>query len=239
MRGKMVAGARPEQSEVRDVSIPPSGLAGTLHIPAGSRALVVFAHGTGSSRFSPRNMAVAAALNRQAIATFLFDLLTSDEEEDRANVFNIELLAGRLIDSLRWLDRDPAMARFGLGLFGSSTGAAAALIAAARLRDRIGAIVSRGGRPDLAGDALDQVNAPTLLVVGGNDFAVIELNREAFARLREPKAIEIVPGASHLFPEPGALEQVTEHAARWFEQHLIGPAPRAGPKAGQQHAVQR
>ncbi|MEZ2146927.1 dienelactone hydrolase family protein [Bradyrhizobium sp. DN5] len=236
----MVARARPGQSgEVRDVSIPPSGLAGILHIPEGSRAVVVFAHGSGSSRFSPRNTAVAAALNHHALATLLLDLLTVDEEANRANVFNIELLADRLLDAVRWLDQDRTMARFAVGLFGSSTGAAAALMAAARLRNRIGAIVSRGGRPDLAGDAIDQVNAPTLFVIGGNDFGVIELNQDAFARLREPKAIEIVPGASHLFSEPGAIEQVTDHAARWFARYLTPMTPGAGSKAGQQHAVQR
>jgi dienelactone hydrolase len=165
--------------------------------------------------------------------------LTFDEEANRANVFNIELLAGRLLDAVRWLDQDPTMARFALGLFGSSTGAAAALMAAARLRNRIGAIVSRGGRPDLAGDALDQVNAPTLFVIGGNDFGVIELNQAAFARLRGPKAMEIIPAASHLFPEPGAMEQVIDQAARWFGHHLTRSAPRAGPTTGQQHAVPR
>jgi len=229
----MVARARPgRSSEVRDVSIPPRGLAGILHIPEGSRAVVVFAHGSGSSRFSPRNTAVAAALNHHALATLLLDLLTFDEEANRANVFNIELLADRLLDAVCWLDQDRTMAQFAVGLFGSSTGAAAALMAAARLRSRIGAIVSRGGRPDLAGDAIDQVNAPTLFVIGGNDFGVNELNQDAFARLREPKAIEIVPGASHLFSEPGALEQVTDHAARWFARYLTPMAPGAGSKAG-------
>jgi dienelactone hydrolase len=152
----------------------------------------------------------------------LFDLLTSAEEADRANIFNISLLANRLLDAVRWLDGQPVIANLPLGLFGASTGAAAALVAAEKLPHRVGAVVSRGGRPDLAGNALDRVRAPTLLVVGGADFGVIELNEQAFARLREPKALEIVPGASHLFPEPGALEAVIGHAARWFDRHLRG-----------------
>jgi fermentation-respiration switch protein FrsA (DUF1100 family) len=205
---------------VRDVQVPPLGLAGTLRIPERAYALVVFAHGSGSSRLSPRNRAVAEALNEQGIATLLFDLLTAEEEADRANVFDIPLLAERLVHVVRWLEREPVAGGLPVGLFGASTGAAAALVAAARLGDRVGAVVSRGGRPDLAGDALDQVRTPTLLVVGGDDFGVIELNEQAFARLRGPKSLEIVAGASHLFPEPGALEAVIGHAARWFERHL-------------------
>jgi fermentation-respiration switch protein FrsA (DUF1100 family) len=210
-------GAAPD---VRDVQIPPIGLAGTLRIPERAYALVVFAHGSGSSRLSPRNRAVAEALNAHGIATLLFDLLTGEEEADRANVFDIPLLAERLVDAVRWLEREPVAGALPLGLFGASTGAAAALVAVARLGDRVGAVVSRGGRPDLAGDALDQVRAPTLLIVGGSDFGVIELNERAFARLRGPKSLEIVAGASHLFPEPGALEAVIAHAASWFERHL-------------------
>ncbi len=206
--------------EICDVRIPPIGLAGTLQVPKGAYALVAFAHGSGSSRLSPRNMAVASALNAHGIATLLFDLLTPAEEADRANVFDIPLLADRLVDAVRWLAGQPSVAKLPLGLFGASTGAAAALVAAAKLGDRIGAVVSRGGRPDLAGNALDQIRTPTLLIVGGVDFGVIELNEQAFARLRGPKALEIVPGASHLFPEPGALEAVIGHAARWFEHHL-------------------
>jgi pimeloyl-ACP methyl ester carboxylesterase len=207
---------------VRDVRIPPIGLAGTVHVPKAAYALVAFAHGSGSSRLSPRNMAVASALNARGIDTLLFDLLTPEEETDRGNVFDISLLADRLLDAVRWLDGQPSVARLPLGLFGASTGAAAALVAAARLPRRIGAVVSRGGRPDLAGDALELVRAPTLLIVGGADFGVIELNEQALARIRAPKAMEIVPGASHLFPEPGALEAVIGLAARWFERHL-GP----------------
>jgi pimeloyl-ACP methyl ester carboxylesterase len=165
-------------------------------------------------------MAVASALNSQGIATLLFDLLTPTEEANRANVFDIPLLANRLVDAVRWLDGQPPVAKLPVGLFGASTGAAAALVAAAELPQRIGAVVSRGGRPDLAGASLDIVRAPTLLIVGGVDFGVIELNEEAFARLRGPKSLEIVPGASHLFPEAGALEAVIGHAARWFERHL-------------------
>jgi fermentation-respiration switch protein FrsA (DUF1100 family) len=205
---------------VRDVQVPPLGLAGTLRVPERAYALVVFAHGSGSSRLSPRNRAVAEALNEQGIATLLFDLLTGEEEADRANVFDIPLLAERLVEVVRWLAREPAAGGLPVGLFGASTGAAAALVAAARLGERVGAVVSRGGRPDLAGDALDQIRTPTLLIVGGDDFGVIELNEQAFARLRGPKSLEIVAGASHLFPEPGALEAVIEHAARWFERYL-------------------
>lgn len=204
----------------REVTIGPLGLAGTLQLPASASALVLFAHGSGSSRFSPRNMAVADALNAQGIATLLFDLLTPDEEQKRANVFDIPLLAERLIDVVRWIDTQPELAHLSLGLFGASTGAAAALVAAARLGAGVGAVVSRGGRPDLADVALERVTAPTLLIVGGLDYGVIELNQQAFARLTAPKAIEIVPGATHLFPEPGTLDVVIEHAARWFNAHL-------------------
>ena len=213
--------------ESRDVRVAPIGLAGILQIPKQAHALVVFVHGSGSSRLSPRNTAVARALNGRGIATLLFDLLTPAEEADRANVFDIPLLAGRLADSIRWLDGQASLVRLPLGLFGASTGAAAALVAAAELPGRIGAVVSRGGRPDLAGGALETVSAPTLLIVGGADFGVIELNEQALARLPGPKALEIVPGASHLFPEPGALEAVIDHAARWFERYL---APTAGAR---------
>jgi pimeloyl-ACP methyl ester carboxylesterase len=212
--------------EAREVRIPPLGLAGTLNMPSVPAALVVFAHGSGSSRFSPRNMFVAEGLNENGMATLLFDLLTTAEEQDRANVFNIPLLAERLINAVHWIAREPDLARLPLGFFGASTGAAAALVAAARLGNRIGAVVSRGGRPDLAGAALEEVSAPTLLIVGGADFDVIELNEQALERLRAPKALKIVPGASHLFPEPGTLEAVVAHAARWFARYLgFGHAP--------------
>jgi len=214
------ADGTPSLTETRTVSISSIGLAGTLRIPAGAGALVVFAHGSGSSRLSPRNMAVAEGLNAQGMATLLFDLLTSEEEADRANVFDIPLLAGRVVDAVDWITREPLTRNLRLGLFGASTGAAAALFAAARLGDLVGAIVSRGGRPDLAGVNLDQIYTPTLLIVGGVDCVIIELNEKVLAQLRGPKALEIVPGASHLFPEPGALEAVIDHAARWFQRYL-------------------
>jgi putative phosphoribosyl transferase len=205
-----------------DIIIPPHGLAGTLSLPKNLFGLIVFAHGSGSSRLSPRNMTVAKALNGRSFGTLLFDLLSPEEEADRANVFDIALLAERLVEAVQWLaGRSPSIGKLPLGLFGASTGAAAALVAAARLPDRIGAVVSRGGRPDLAGDALAVVRAPTLLIVGGADFGVIELNEEALERLRAPKAMEIVAGATHLFPEPGAMDAVIAHAARWFERHLV------------------
>ena len=204
-----------------DVAIPPLGLAGTLNVPKDALGLVVFAHGSGSSRHSPRNMAVAKALNSQGFATLLFDLLTQREEADRANVFDISLLAERLVDAVQWLgSQAQSIADLPIGLFGASTGAAAALVAAARRPERICAVVSRGGRPDLAGDALPMVRAPALLIVGGDDYGVIELNEEALRQLPAPKALEIVPGATHLFPEPGAMEAVIDYASRWFERYL-------------------
>jgi putative phosphoribosyl transferase len=227
MRASVATRPHTRQVTAREVTIGPLGLAGTLHLPASASALVVFAQGSGSSRFSPRNMAVAHALNAHGIATLLFDLLTPDEESERANVFDIPLLAERLIDVVHWIDTQPELARLPLGLFGASTGAAAALVAAAQLRRRVGAVVSRGGRPDLADGALEFVNAPTLLIVGSLDDVVIELNQQALARLRAPKAIEIVPGATHLFPESGTLDVVIEHAARWFITHL-GSRSKAG-----------
>ena len=205
-----------------DVHIPPIGLSGTLTIPDQAHALILFAHGSGSSRYSPRNRAVAHALNVDGMATLLFDLLKPEEEVDRANVFDIPLLANRLIDAVQWLRHEHKTRDLSLGLFGSSTGAAAALVAAARLGGQIGAVVSRGGRPDLAGAALDEVETPTLLIVGGADYGVIELNEEAFQHLREPKALKIIPGATHLFPEKHALEAVIRNASGWFRQHLEG-----------------
>jgi putative phosphoribosyl transferase len=206
----------------REVLIPPLGLAGTVNRPDGARAMVIFAHGSGSSRFSPRNIQVAEAFNRRGIATLLFDLLLPEEEGDRRNVFDIKLLAQRLTQAVRWVIDEPDVANLSIGLFGASTGAAAALVAASALGDRIGAVVSRGGRPDLAGDALADVKTPTLLIVGGADFGVIELNQWAVERLGGEKSIQIVPGATHLFPEPGALHCVIELAADWFESRLAG-----------------
>ena len=206
----------------RDVHIPPHGLAGTLNIPRDPFALIVFVHGSGSSRLSPRNVAVAKALNQAGMATLLFDLLHAREEpeRDRAKVFDIPLLSDRLLQTIAWLDGDPQLKELPLGLFGASTGAAAALVAAAELGPRVGAVVSRGGRPDLAGASLRFVKAPALLIVGGDDTDVLELNRQAYEHLSYPKLLEIVPRATHLFPEPGAMERVTQLATSWFEHHL-------------------
>jgi pimeloyl-ACP methyl ester carboxylesterase len=211
----------PVHGDISEVSIAPSGLPGALTVPNDAKALVVFAHGSGSSRHSPRNITVADALNQRGFATLLFDLLTPGEEFERAHVFNIQLLSHRLSEAVRWADRQVSIAKPAIGLFGASTGAAAALVTAAELPECIGAVVSRGGRPDLAGDALERVRAPTLLIVGGSDGPVIELNEEALARLPGPKALRIVPGATHLFSEHGALETVIGHAQRWFEHYLV------------------
>lgn len=203
----------------------PQWLTGDLTVSAATpTAVVAFAHGSGSSRLSPRNRAVAEALQRQGFATLLFDLLTEPEEQrDRRTGqlrFDIDLLAGRLTRAVDWLREQPSTRDLPVGLFGASTGAAAALVSAAHRPQRIGAVVSRGGRPDLAADALPDVTAPTLLVVGGRDEQVLELNRDAAARLAAPHRVELVPGATHLFEEPGALEQVIELAAAWFNEHL-------------------
>ncbi len=203
-----------------DVFVEPFGLRGSLHWPERANALVVFAHGSGSSRLSPRNVQVADALNARGIATFLFDLLRPEEEGDRAKVFDIPLLANRLAGTVRWLDEEKETGGLHLGLFGASTGAAAALLAAAELGNRVEAAVSRGGRPDLAMEVLPRVQAPTLLIVGGADTEAIALNKAAFARLHGQKSLEIIPGASHLFSEPGALEKVIDHAVKWFERYL-------------------
>ncbi|MCP3819409.1 phosphoribosyltransferase [Streptomyces sp. A3M-1-3] len=196
-------------------------LAGDLTLPEGAAAVVMFAHGSGSSRHSPRNRLVAAALNRAGLGTLLFDLLTTAEEADRANVFDIETLAGRLADATTWLRRRASLP---IGYFGASTGAAAALRAAAAPDADIGAVVSRGGRPDLAGPRLADVRAPTLLIVGGRDAMVLDLNRAAQAQLRCENRLEVVPGATHLFEEPGALDEVADLARDWFAGHLVAPA---------------
>lgn len=205
----------------QEVRIPPHGVAGTLKMPARASALVIFAHGSGSSRFSPRNVELAEALNNRQIATLLFDLLLPEEETSRRNVFDVKLLSLRLLDAVHWVGEQPDVGKLPIGLFGASTGAAAALVAAGSLGGRVRAVVSRGGRPDLAGSVLHKVKAPTLLIVGGADFGVIELNQSALRMLGGEKAIEIVPNATHLFPEPGALEAVIELAAGWFERHLV------------------
>jgi len=206
------------------VTILPWELNGDLTLPERACGIVVFAHGSGSSRQSPRNRYVAGVLQRAGLATLLLDLLTRKEElSDRitgAFRFNIELLAERLQGAAEWLRTRPSTAALPLGYFGASTGAAAALVAAAQQPERIVAVVSRGGRPDLAGSALEHVEAPTLLIVGGMDKDVIELNREALARLAGDKQMKLVPGATHLFEEPGALEQVAALARDWFVTRL-------------------
>jgi putative phosphoribosyl transferase len=197
------------------VRIGPAGLEANLGVPTSPGGLVIFAHGSGSGRLSPRNNQVAAGLRKVGLATLLLDLLTPEEERNRANVFDIALLASRLRLAARSARMTPDLVKLPIGYFGASTGAAAALVAAANDPD-IAAVVSRGGRPDLAGEALDAVRAPTLLIVGGADIPVIPLNRSAFERLRCERELVIVPGAGHLFEEPGALEDVVRHAARWF-----------------------
>ncbi len=210
--------------KVLDVRIPPVGLEGILTVPEGAQGIVVFAHGSGSSRFSPRNNYVAAGLREAGLATLLFDLLTVEEAADRANVFDIGLLGRRLQDAKRWLTTQDELAAMSIGYFGASTGAAAALVAAAEDPEGVGAVVSRGGRPDLAGPALAKVRAPTLLIVGSLDVYVLELNRSALAQMRCEKELRIVAGASHLFEEPGTLDAVVDLAREWFRQHLIGRA---------------
>jgi dienelactone hydrolase len=209
----------------RIVIVGPKRLEGILRRPRPSSGLVIFAHGAGSSRLSPRNNHVADRLGARGIATLLFDLLTEEEASDRANVFDIRLLSERMVDAVHWARDEPELSDLPVGLFGASTGAAAALIAAARAPRDVRAVVSRGGRPDLAGAALAQVRAPTLLVVGGADYGVIELNEQAAAALRCRKRVEIVPGATHLFEEPGALDQVVDLAAEWFAAQFGGGAP--------------
>lgn len=205
---------------VRTVQVSARRLEGLLRIPESAHRMVAFAHGSGSSRLSPRNNAVAEAFGRAGIATLLFDLLTEEEAADRRHVFDIQLLAGRLGEAIDWLDGRDDVGRLPLGLFGASTGAAAALLAASEEAGRVEAVVSRGGRPDLAGTALSRVEAATLLIVGGQDGEVLELNRQAFAQMHCVRALKIVPGATHLFEEPGALEQVTELARDWFLAHM-------------------
>ncbi|MBP2586822.1 putative phosphoribosyltransferase/putative alpha/beta-hydrolase family hydrolase [Streptomyces sp. PvR006] len=206
-----------------DVRIPVAGgvvLAGRLAVPEGATGIVLFAHGSGSSRHSPRNRAVAGALNRAGLGTLLFDLLTEAEAVDRAHVFDTPLLAGRLARATEWLAGRPESEGLPLGYFGASTGAAAALWAAGDLASSVAAVVSRGGRPDLAADHLARVEAPTLLVVGGRDALVLDLNRRAESLLRCESRLEVVEGATHLFEEPGALEEVAELATSWFTGHF-------------------
>ncbi len=202
-----------------DVRVEEASLPGDLLLPADASALVVFAHGSGSSRLSPRNVSVAERLHRDGLGTLLFDLLTGRESHDRRLVFDIGLLARRLAAAVEQVSDDPDAAGLPVGLFGASTGAAAALVASVSL-PLVAAIVSRGGRPDLAGETLGRVTAPTLLIVGGADRQVLGLNREAQAGMRSDTRLEVVPGATHLFEEPGALERVAELAADWFVRHL-------------------
>jgi dienelactone hydrolase len=211
----------------RIVEVPTSGvsLEGALTVPRDPVGVVLFAHGSGSSRHSTRNKYVASVLNDAGLGTLLMDLLTADEERvdtvTRHLRFDIAMLAKRLVDACRWLAATADTADLPIGLFGSSTGGGAALVAAAQLPELVGAVVSRGGRPDLAGSALEGVRAPTLLIVGGLDEAVIEMNRDAMTAMHNaPCELVLVPGATHLFPEPGALEEVAEHARAWFRDQL-------------------
>lgn len=207
------------------VLIGNDALPGELVVPAGATGLIVFAHGSGSSRASPRNRRVAESLQLRGLATLLFDLLREDEAPDRQRVFDITLLAHRLLQTMAWVRTRVEIAALPIGLFGASTGAAAALVAAAERPQQVGAVVSRGGRPDLAGAALAQVRAPTLLIVGAHDVEVLELNRDAMRQMACEKCLEIVPRATHLFEEAGAMDRVSALAGDWFESRL---APRAG-----------
>jgi putative phosphoribosyl transferase len=210
----------PDRDAEVEVHTGAATVGGHLTIPVGAHAIVVFAHGSGSSRHSPRNRFVASVLNRAGLGTLLFDLLTPAEEHDRANVFDIPLLAGRLVDVTLWLRTQPEGRDAAIGLFGASTGAGAALWAAAEPDAQVRAVVSRGGRPDLAVPRLGDVRAPTLLIVGGDDTLVLELNRQAQAQMRCETRLSVVPGASHLFEEPGTLELAAELARDWFVDHL-------------------
>lgn len=206
-------------------------LYGDLLVPKDALGLVIFVHGSGSSRFSPRNRHVAGELNKAGLATLLLDLLTEEEHRIDSETmefrFDIPMLSSRTIKVAQWAFQEPELSLLPQGLFGASTGAAAALIAAADLKDGIAAVVSRGGRPDLAEDALGKVECPTLLIVGGEDDTVLQLNQDALARMHCPKKLQVVPGATHLFEEPGALEQVATLAAEWFVQHLKPATARA------------
>jgi len=236
-----MAGTLKERVEERLVRIRVGAveLEGNLGLPPEPQGVVLFAHGSGSSRHSPRNRYVARVFRESNLATLLIDLLTEEEEIAEAHTrhlrFNIELLAERLVAATTWLAQEPATADLPVGYFGASTGGGAALVAAAVIPDRVAAVVSRGGRPDLAGEALSRVRTPTLLIVGGLDTTVLALNREALVRLAAPeKNLAVVPGATHLFEEPGTLEQVAWLATDWFRRHLCRPArtPAVGRKGG-------
>lgn len=208
----------------RAVRIPADSvtLEGTLSLPEGASAVVIFAHGSGSSRLSPRNIFVARVLQNAGMGTLLFDLLTGAEDSLYENRFNIGLLTNRLKAATDWIGKQPDVKDVRLGYFGASTGAAAALMAAAEAGATIRAVVSRGGRPDMAGPALERVQSPTLLIVGGRDDVVIRLNEDAYREITAEKELKIIPGATHLFEEPGALEEVARLAAGWFRRHLVG-----------------
>jgi len=212
------------QESAVEIPVGDKMIKGNLTIPQGVQSIVLFAHGSGSSRFSPRNKYVANMLHESNIATLLIDLLTMQEENvDEATGqfrFDVDMLAQRLVDITMWLGSKPAIRDLRIGYFGASTGAAAALIAASKLLDEVKAVVSRGGRPDLAGEHLAKVRAPTLLIVGGDDPEVLELNREALKAIRTEKKLEIVPGATHLFEEPGTLHEAAILAREWFAKHL-------------------
>jgi putative phosphoribosyl transferase len=214
----------PSTAAVREITIPPIGLQGRLGPPQTGMGVILFAHGSGSGRLSPRNNHVADALRAAGLGTLLFDLLTEDEAADRRKVFDIDLLARRLVTAASWVHGLADLRDRPIGYFGASTGAGAPLVASTLADLPVGAIVSRGGRPDLAGDALRRVTAPTLLIVGGADYPVITMNREALDALSVEKEIAIVPGAGHLFEEPGALDQVIDLARAWFVKHLRPPA---------------
>jgi putative phosphoribosyl transferase len=225
-----VVESKGEERLVR-VTAAPVTLEGNLSLPEGAQGLVLFAHGSGSSRHSPRNRRVARLLNEAKLATLLIDLLTPEDEaldlQTAQLRFDIGLLAERLLGATDWLTQYPDTRHLRVGYFGASTGAAAALVAAAERPDAVGAVVSRGGRPDLAGPVLARVQAPTLLIVGGNDLPVIDMNRAAFAQLRCEKRLVIIQGATHLFEEPGALDEVARLAREWFKTHFIPAESRA------------
>lgn len=203
-----------------EIPVDHRNLSGILTLPHNTKGLVLFAHGSGSSRRSPRNQFVAGVLHDTGIGTLLFDLLQKSEADDQTNVFDINKLTQRLEAAAAWAHQQPNTGKLPLGYFGASTGAAAALVVAARRKIPVAAVVSRGGRPDLASDFLPQVEAPTLLIVGGHDYEVLELNRQALARLQCEKELTLVRGATHLFEEPGALMQVAMLASAWFERYL-------------------
>lgn len=212
---------QPVEIHIDDVTLP-----GALGIPPGARGVVIFSHGSGSSRLSPRNTFVAKVLRQGGIGTLLFDLLTPEEDQVYETRFDIDLLTRRLIRVTDWLSKQPTASGLNIGYFGASTGSASALRAAAELGPLVRAVVSRGGRPDLAMEALPRVQAAVLLIVGGSDPLVIELNQEAFTHITAPRQLEIIPGATHLFEEPGALEEVGRLATRWFQQYLGLPEGR-------------